>query len=92
MNFMRLSLQWTTGFADPRGDETASIFSQRNSRSLHYAPPDFLSRLVASSNFMRLSLRKAANVVVGECHVAGNPGTLRSEAVTLLIFTLFGST
>ena len=32
---------------------------KRNSRSLHYAPPDFLLRLVAQlANFMRLSLLK----------------------------------
>jgi hypothetical protein len=28
-------------------------------------PPDFLSSLVALANFMRLSPRKAANVVIG---------------------------
>jgi hypothetical protein len=33
---------------------------------------------VALANFMRLSLLKAAHAGVGECHVAGNPGTLRS--------------
>jgi hypothetical protein len=32
-----------------------------NSRSLHYAPPDFLWNLVALANFMRLSLRKGAH-------------------------------
>jgi hypothetical protein len=31
-----------------------------NSGSLHYAPPDFLWSLVASSHFMRPSLRKGA--------------------------------
>jgi hypothetical protein len=40
--------------------------------------PDFLSRLVALANFMRLSLLKAAHVDAGERRVAGNPGTLRS--------------
>jgi hypothetical protein len=34
---------------------------KQNSRSLHYATPDFLSNLVALANFMRLSLRKAAH-------------------------------
>jgi hypothetical protein len=34
--------------------------------------------LVASTNFMRLSLVKAAHAAVGESCVAGNPGTLRS--------------
>jgi hypothetical protein len=45
---------------------------------IHWHPflsptPDFLSNLVALANFMRLSLLKAAHVVAGECHVAGNP-------------------
>ena len=51
---------------------------KRNSRSLHYAPPDFLWRLVALANFMRLSFGKAAYVGVSGGSVAGNPGTLRS--------------
>jgi hypothetical protein len=33
-----------------------------NSRSLHYAPPDFLLNLVALIHFMRSSLRKGAHV------------------------------
>jgi hypothetical protein len=37
---------------------------KENSRSLHYAPPDFLWTLVALANFMRLSLQKAAHAVV----------------------------
>jgi hypothetical protein len=41
-----------------------------NSRSLPCAPPDFLLRLVALANFMRLSLRKAAHVDAGECSAA----------------------
>jgi hypothetical protein len=51
----------------------------KNRRSLHFATPDFLLRPVALASFMRLSLRKAANVDVGEDRVAGNPGTLRSH-------------
>ena len=51
---------------------------KRNSRSLHYATPDFLSSLVALANFMRLSLRKAAYVAVVGCRDVGNPGSLRS--------------
>jgi hypothetical protein len=39
---------------------------ERNSRSLHYATPDFLLRLVALANFMRLSILKAAHVDAGE--------------------------
>ena len=52
---------------------------ERNRRSLHCAPPDFLWRVVALAEFMRLSLRKAAYGVVDECRVVGNPGTLRSH-------------
>ena len=48
------------------------------SRSLHYAPPDFLLRLVALAKFLRLSLKKAAYAAVVEGRVAGNPGSLRS--------------
>src|ERR1700742_1143698 len=47
-----------------------------NRRSLHYAPPDFLWRLVALASFLRLSLPKAAHAGVGECTVAGNPGSV----------------
>jgi hypothetical protein len=35
-----------------------------NRRSLRYATPDFLSRLVVLANFMRLSLRKGAHAVL----------------------------
>ncbi len=58
---------------------------KRNSRSLHYAPPDFLLRLVALANFMRSRLAGTAHVAVDECREAGNLGTLRSEVVTFLI-------
>ena len=34
----------------------------RNRRSLHFATPDFLLRLVAPASFMRLSLTKATYV------------------------------
>jgi hypothetical protein len=44
-------------------------------------PPDFLSGLVASANLMRLSLEKAANVVVFESTVAGNPEFARDDKV-----------
>jgi hypothetical protein len=56
-----------------------------NRRSLHYATPDFLSSLVALATSMRLSLVKAAHAGVGKGRVTGNPGALRSEAVTFLI-------
>jgi hypothetical protein len=52
---------------------------KENRRSLHYATPNFLLRLVALANFMRLSLGKAARVGAGEGLAAGNPGSLRSH-------------
>jgi hypothetical protein len=42
-------------------------------------PPDFLSGLVASVNFMRLSLKKAAYVAVDESSVVGNPEFARDD-------------
>jgi hypothetical protein len=42
-------------------------------------PPDFLSSLVASANLMRLSLEKAAYVVVVESSVVGNPESARDD-------------
>ncbi len=66
--------------AYPQGCGT---MGERNRRSLHCAPPDFLSRLVALANFMRLSLRKAAHVAAGACRAAGNPGTLWSKNISL---------
>jgi hypothetical protein len=48
----------------PQGLKRVCENRKRNSRSLHYAPPDFLWNLVALANVMRLSLRKAAYVVV----------------------------
>jgi hypothetical protein len=44
-------------------------------------PPDFLSGLVASVNFMRLSLKKAAYVAVDESSVVGNPEFARDDKV-----------
>jgi hypothetical protein len=38
---------------------------KRNCRSLHSAPPDSLFNPVALMKFVRLSLRRAASVVVG---------------------------
>jgi hypothetical protein len=35
-----------------------------NRRSLHYATPNFLSKLVGLASFMRLSLRKAAHAAM----------------------------
>jgi hypothetical protein len=42
-------------------------------------PPDFLSGLVASVNFMRLSLRKAAYVALDESSVVGNSEFARDD-------------
>ena len=40
------------------------LVAEGNSRSLHYAPPDFLWNLVALSHFMRPSLRKGAHAAL----------------------------
>jgi hypothetical protein len=45
-------------------DVRVCVRTKKNLRSLHYAPPDLLSKLVALAMFMRLSLRKAAYVAV----------------------------
>src|SRR5271170_2792046 len=44
-------------------------------------PPDFLSGLVVSVDFMRLSSKKAAYVVVDESRVVGNPEFARDDKV-----------
>ena len=46
------------------GGQLRRDYSVQNRRSLHYATPDFLLKSVALSIFMRLSLTKAAYVVV----------------------------
>src|SRR5450755_1672502 len=43
-------------------------------RSARFAPPDFLLRLVALANFMRLSLRERRTRNRVQRSVAGNPG------------------
>jgi hypothetical protein len=43
-------------------------------RSARFAPPDFLLRLVALANFMRLSLRERRTRNRVQRIVAGNPG------------------
>ena len=55
-------------------------------------PPDFLSGLVVSANFMRLSLKKAAYVAIDESSEVGNPefagmksGRLRFHVKLLLM-------
>ena len=40
--------------------------TEKNSRSLHYATPDFLWNLVALVHFMRPSLRKGAHVALSD--------------------------
>jgi hypothetical protein len=42
-------------------------------------PPDFLSGFVIPVNLVRLSLKKAAYVAVGECSVVGNPEYARDD-------------
>jgi hypothetical protein len=42
-------------------------------------PPDFLSSFVAPVSIMRLSLEKAAYVVVDESSVVGNPEYARDD-------------
>jgi hypothetical protein len=49
---------------DHRSLELGVMRNRENRRSLHSAPPDFLWRPVALMICMRLSLRRAANVVV----------------------------
>src|SRR5271154_5697712 len=44
-------------------------------------PPDFLSGLVVSVDFMRLSSKKAAYVAVDESRVVGNPEFARDDKV-----------
>ena len=46
----------------------------RYRRSLDFAPPDFLLRLVALANFMRLSSRERRTRNRVQRSVAGNPG------------------
>jgi len=46
------------------GHRGALSVQGRNRRSLHFATPDFLLSLVASVDFMRLSLRKGARAAV----------------------------
>jgi hypothetical protein len=59
---------------------------KENSRSLHFATPDFLWTLVALADVMRLSLRERRTRGFVQSCVAGNPGTLRSGLVTFLIW------
>jgi hypothetical protein len=41
--------------------------------------PDFLLGWMGVAEFMRLSVKKAAHVGIGECRVAGNPGAPSSR-------------
>jgi hypothetical protein len=49
-------------------------------------PPDFLSGLAASVNFMRLSFKKAAYVAVDESSVVGNPECARDDKWRVVTF------
>ncbi len=51
-----------------------SVYTYLQERKKEGLFPDFLWSLVALANLMRLSLLKAAQAALGECHVAGNPG------------------
>jgi len=55
------------------------LWRRTGAQQVHYAPPDFLLRLVALAKFLRLSLKKAAHAAVVEGSVAGNPDALRSK-------------
>jgi hypothetical protein len=62
-------LPWASGCLGrlpqlPWSGENISKNGPLNRRSLHYAPPDFLSRLVALRICIRLSLRRAVYVDV----------------------------
>jgi hypothetical protein len=48
--------------------------------------PNFLPGLVASANFMRLSLKKAAYVAVDESSVVGNPEYARDDKWRVVTF------
>ena len=63
------------------------VVGTENRRSLHYAAPDFLWNLVALANFMRLSLRKGADVVLAS--TAWQEIRVRSEFVTFFGMTIF---
>ena len=52
---------------------TETFVRSRGAMQIPRLPPDFLSDLVASVNFMRLSLLKAAYVAVDESSVVANP-------------------
>jgi hypothetical protein len=51
--------------------EWRPLCGSRDALQIRRLPPDFLSDLVASVNFMRLSLKKAAYVAVYESSVVG---------------------
>jgi len=57
---------FTFGHSNYAGGESppGSVSTVANRRSLRYATPDFLSRLVALAPFMRLSSLKAAHVAI----------------------------
>jgi hypothetical protein len=46
------------------GRQSGSMLRMMNSRSLHFAPLDFLWNLMALLHLMRLSLRKGAHVAL----------------------------
>jgi hypothetical protein len=58
---------------------TETLVRETGAMQIPRLPPDFLSDLVASVNFMRLSLLKAAYVAVDESSVVGNPECARDD-------------
>ena len=59
--------------------ERRPLCESRGALQIPRLPPDFLSGLVASVNFMRLSVKKAAYVAVDESSVVGNPEFARDD-------------
>jgi hypothetical protein len=56
-----------------------AVAFRKGAQQVPRLPPDFLSGLVVSVNRMRLSLEKAAYVVVFESTVVGNPEFARDD-------------
>ena len=66
--------------------ERRPLCGSRGALQVPRLPPDFLSGLVASVNFMRLSLKKAAYVGVYESSVVGNPECARDDKWRVVTF------
>ena len=64
-----------------------AVAFRKGAQQVPRLPPDFLSGLVASVNLMRLSLLKAAYVVVLESSVVGSPEFARDDKKGRAAFT-----